>query len=130
MDSVRSDLLQLAQGAADVARAEILRHWKSHVQVEFKADNTPVTAADKGAEEKIRAFLRERDSGFGFVGEEFGREKGKNGIAWVMDPIDGTKSFVRQVPLFGTLLACFADGEPVVGLIDLHAVVSGAKLDG
>ena len=138
MDSVRSDLLQLAQGAADVARAEILRHWKSHVQVEFKADITPVTAADKGAEEKIRAFLRGRDSGFGFVGEEFGREKGKNGIAWVMDPIDGTKSFVRQVPLFGTLLACFADGEPVVGLIDLPALGrrvwavrgGGAFLDG
>ncbi len=117
-----SDLLRLAQGAADAARAEILRHWRSSLQVEFKADNTPVTVADRNAEETIRAYLRGRDSGFGFVGEEFGREKGKNGVVWVMDPIDGTKSFVRRVPLFGTLLACFRDGRPVVGLIDLPAL--------
>lgn len=136
--SDNADLLTLALGAADEARAEILRHWKGHLQVEFKADNTPVTAADKGAEEKIRAFLRARDPSFGFVGEEFGREKGKNGIVWVMDPIDGTKSFVRQVPLFGTLLAAFRDGKPVVGLIDLPALGrrvwasrgAGAFLDG
>ena len=76
-----SDLLRLAQGAADAARAEILRHWQSSLQVEFKADNTPVTVADRNAEETIRAYLRGRDSGFGFVGEEFGREKGKKRCA-------------------------------------------------
>ena len=124
MNREKQDLLQLAQQATDLSRKTILNYYERDLSVEIKLDNTPVTIADRKAEEEMRHWLRSRDPGFGFIGEEFGREKSKNGITWVMDPIDGTKSFIRRVPLFGTLLAGFRNGRAEVGVIDLPALNS------
>lgn len=137
-DSEVRGLLEIALRAADVAEEVILRHYQTGVSVDWKADNTPVTIADQGAEEAVRKFVAQATPGFGFIGEEFGVESPDAEYQWVLDPIDGTKSFIHGVPLFGTLLALVRRGEPVVGLIRLPALRStlwaskggGAWLDG
>jgi histidinol phosphatase-like enzyme (inositol monophosphatase family) len=90
--------------------------------VELKLDRTPVTVADRGAEEAMRGFLARECPGHGVLGEEFGESPGDGRYRWVLDPIDGTKSFIHHVPLFGTLVALERDGVPVVGVIACHAV--------
>jgi histidinol-phosphatase len=124
MEVMMQDLLTLALEAVAQAHKVIMQHYQKALTVEWKPDATPVTIADKGAEEVMREFLLKRDAGFGFVGEEFGCTTSKNGYTWIMDPIDGTKSFIYGVPLFGTLLALMEKGEPVVGIIALPALNS------
>jgi histidinol-phosphatase len=112
---------RIAEAAADAARREILPRFR-RVTAETKADGSPVTEADRAAERAIRAVLREATPGIAIEGEEYGREDAAGGLAWVVDPIDGTISFSRGVPLFGTLVA-LVDGErPLLGLIDLPAL--------
>jgi histidinol phosphatase-like enzyme (inositol monophosphatase family) len=106
-----------AEAAADAARAEILPRFRN-TRVEQKADGSPVTEADRAAERAIRAVLGERFAGVPVVGEEYGGEL-TGDASWVVDPIDGTISFSRGVPLFGTIIALLEDGEPAVGVIDL-----------
>ena len=109
----------VAEAAADRARAEILPRFRS-VATETKADGSPVTEADRAAEQAIRAVLREAYPDFAILGEEFGEEGSvASGPAWVIDPIDGTIGFSRGIPLASTLIALLEDGEPVLGLIDL-----------
>lgn len=115
------DLLQIALQAADIARDVIMPLYESGTSVELKADRTPVTAADRGAEEAIRAFLQRECPTHGVLGEEFGETPGDGRHRWILDPIDGTKSFIHHVPLFGTLVALERDGLPVVGVIACHA---------
>ena len=86
--------------------------------VETKADLSPVTEVDKGAERMIREMIVERFPSHGILGEEFGCSA-KETFTWVIDPIDGTKSFVAGVPLFGTLLALLHNGRPILGAIGL-----------
>ena len=86
--------------------------------VDVKADHTPVTEVDKNAELMIRERIERRFPGHGILGEEFGSEL-KDDYTWVIDPIDGTKSFVAGVPLFGTLLALLKEGQPILGAIAL-----------
>lgn len=95
--------------------------YESALSVELKADRTPVTIADRNAEEAIRRFLERECPGYGILGEEFGEVPGDGRHRWILDPIDGTKSFIHRVPLFGTLVALERDGEPVVGVIACHA---------
>ncbi len=98
--------------------------------VDQKRDRTPVTAADRGAEELIRDRIAKRFPDDGVFGEEFGESKGRNGVRWVLDPVDGTKAFIHGVPLFGTLIGLEADGELLAGvcrLPALHEVIYGAK---
>lgn len=124
------ELLAIAKRAATVARDVIMPLWDRDLTVELKADRTPVTAADRGAEEAMRAFLERECPGHGILGEEFGETPGDGRHRWILDPIDGTKSFIHHVPLFGTLIALERDGEPVVGVIACHAAgetASGAK---
>lgn len=116
-----SELLSIARRAADVARDVIMPLYESALTVELKADRTPVTAADKGAEEAIRTFLARECPGYGILGEEFGELPGDGRHRWILDPIDGTKSFIHHVPLWGTLIALERDGAPVVGVIACHA---------
>jgi histidinol phosphatase-like enzyme (inositol monophosphatase family) len=111
---------RVAEEAADLARAEILPRFRS-VEVETKADGSPVTEADRAAERAIRAHLRAAFPDFGVLGEEFGVDGG-TGPQWVVDPIDGTISFARGIPLFTTLIALVDSGEPVLGLIDCPAL--------
>jgi len=85
--------------------------------VETKADLSPVTAADRGAEEVMRAMITRRFPDHGILGEEFGAERTDAEWVWVLDPIDGTKSFAAACPLFGTLIALLHRGQPVLGAI-------------
>lgn len=87
------------------------------VAVEVKADQSPVTLADRGAEELMRDLIHRRFPAHGFIGEEFGSERAEADFVWVLDPIDGTKSFITGVPLFATLIALLHEGQPVLGAI-------------
>ncbi len=128
MSEVR-DLLEIARLAAKQASREILSRFETGLSVEWKPDNTPVTAADKAAEESLREVLSKETPGFGFIGEEFGVENPSAEYKWIFDPIDGTKSFIRGVPLFGTLIGLYRKSEPLVGVISLpalgHALYAG-----
>lgn len=104
--------------AANRARVEVLRRFR-HAVVETKTDGSPVTEADRRAETVLRAALHAELPEFPVVGEEFGGEPPTEGPYWVVDPIDGTISFARGIPLFATLIALISEGKPVVGLIDL-----------
>ncbi len=138
MPNTFKDELKLAVYMADRAKKLILKHFQGNFKVEWKRDNTPVTIADKTAEEFMRTCMLKETPDYGIIGEEFGKQSGKSGRQWVIDPIDGTKAFIHGVPLFGTLLALLEDGEPVLGLVDLpalgHRVLAskggGAKVDG
>lgn len=98
------------------------------VAVELKSDETPVTLADRGAEEAMRALIRRHFPAHGIVGEEFGEERTDAEFVWVLDPIDGTKSFTTACPLFGTLVALMHRGEPVLGAI--HQPILGQLVVG
>ncbi len=85
--------------------------------VETKSDASPVTLADRGAEELMRALINKHYPRHGIIGEELGSENAGAEFVWVLDPIDGTKSFISGVPLFGTLIALLHNGQPVLGAI-------------
>lgn len=87
------------------------------LMVESKSDDSPVTAADRGAEELMRAMIAKRFPEHGIIGEEFGTERGDAEFVWVLDPIDGTKSFITGVPLWGTLIGLLHRGQPILGCI-------------
>lgn len=133
-----NNLLEIALKASALAEEVILKYYGNAPEISLKEDHTPVTIADQKAEEVMRSFLERETPSCGFVGEEFGIENESAKYQWIMDPIDGTKSFVHEVPLFGTLLALFIDGKPAVGLIRLPAlktclwasVGGGAFVDG
>ena len=111
--------LKVAERAADAARAETTPRFRS-VEVETKADGSPVTEADREAERAIREVLREAYPEHAILGEEGGREGNDQArLCWVIDPIDGTIAFSRGLPLYSTLIALVEDGQTVAGLIDL-----------
>jgi histidinol phosphatase-like enzyme (inositol monophosphatase family) len=110
---VSAELMQAAAELARLAGSTALRYWRSELTVEEKADGSPVTRADREAEERARSWIRERFPADGILGEEYGDEPGTSGRRWILDPIDGTKGFVRGVPLWGSLVAV-AEGEQVL----------------
>ncbi|HET6804665.1 MAG TPA: inositol monophosphatase family protein [Frateuria sp.] len=108
--------LSAAREAA-AAAADIIRHyWHRGVAVEWKADATPVTVADREAEQAIRAVLARALPQAAIHGEEYGLEGGRDGLLWLVDPLDGTKSFVRHTPFFSTQIALMDRGELVLGV--------------
>lgn len=112
----RLDAMGLMQAALDVATqaGQVARHHFGRGLVpETKSDGSPVTLADREAEQAARTWLAERFPRDGIFGEEFGRERSDAPRQWLVDPIDGTRSFVRGVPLWGTLVACVEDGQVV-----------------
>ncbi len=110
--------LALAGALADKAAAIVRRYFRSGVAVESKADDTPVTAADREAEAEMRILIEARFPDHGVVGEEHGLTRPGADYVWVIDPIDGTRAFISGVPLFGTLVALTYRGTPVLGVID------------
>lgn len=110
--------IALAHRLADAARAAIRPHFRSGLASERKGDATPVTLADRAAEEAMRAILAAEVPGDAVEGEEFGTTNGTSGRTWVLDPIDGTAAFLAGRPLFGTLIALVVEGWPVLGVID------------
>ena len=109
----RYDLaIDAAQKAGDLARG----YFETTFEVEKKADNSPVTIADKQAEQLIRAMVAKHFPDDGFLGEEFGDHPGTSGFRWVIDPIDGTRSFVRHIPIWATLVGLEYRGEQIGGV--------------
>ena len=106
--------VELSEAAAEIIRPLFGR---PDLKVDTKSDATPVTEADQNAELRIREMIRARYPDHGIQGEEFGIENGDAEYTWVIDPIDGTKSFITGCPLFGTLVALLHQGTPIVGLI-------------
>ena len=115
-------ILEAALDAARTAGTVALRYFKSDVRVMRKADLTPVTQADHEAEVAIVERLRPEFPDIGFLGEEFGAQGGQS-RRWIVDPIDGTKNFVRRIPYWATLLALEEEGEVTLGVV--HAPATG-----
>jgi histidinol phosphatase-like enzyme (inositol monophosphatase family) len=105
--------MEAAEAVARVAGEVALRHYHRGVTVETKGDGTPVSVADREAEDAARAWLERRFPADGILGEERGATRPGARRRWILDPIDGTKTFVRRVPLWGTLVA-LAEGESVL----------------
>jgi inositol-phosphate phosphatase/L-galactose 1-phosphate phosphatase/histidinol-phosphatase len=110
--------LDLALQLADAAGPIIKRHFRSGAQIVDKADLSPVTIADRDSESAMRALIARHAPDHGVLGEEHGAERIDAEYVWVLDPIDGTKSFVTGKPLFGTLISLTHRGRPVIGIID------------
>lgn len=116
------DLLEVAIDAAYLAGRRTLAYFNAGVEVEIKKDETPVTRADRESEELIRKIVGKHFPDHAILGEEYGDTKGDAKYRWIVDPIDGTKSFIRGVPLYGTLIGVEVDGVPRVGVIYLPAL--------
>jgi inositol-phosphate phosphatase / L-galactose 1-phosphate phosphatase / histidinol-phosphatase len=117
-DACPPEIIDLAHRLADASGPVIRRYFRTPIRVDGKADSSPVTAADREAEQAIRAILAEVRPDDGVIGEEFGNTNVDAEYVWVIDPIDGTKSFISGRPIFGTLIALVRDGTPVLGVID------------
>jgi len=111
-----SPRLDLALRAAREAASLILGYYRRGVDVVRKPDDSPVTRADREAEALIRRRIREAFPGDAVLGEEEGETPGDSGWRWILDPIDGTRTFIRGVPLFGTLIGAEHEGRPVLGV--------------
>jgi histidinol phosphatase-like enzyme (inositol monophosphatase family) len=126
------DLTPYRTFIAELAHAsgEFIRPFfgASDLAVETKADQSPVTLADRGAEELMRSLIGKRFPAHGIIGEELGEENPGAEFVWVLDPVDGTKSFISGVPLWGTLIALLHNGHPVLGCI--HQPVLGQLMLG
>ncbi len=122
MDPELEELTGLARRAAALAGEIVMPLYEQRLTVELKADGTPVTEADRRAEEAMRELFARETPAFGVLGEEQGESVGDGRHRWLLDPIDGTRSFIHHVPLFGTLVALERDGEPVLGVVACHAV--------
>lgn len=112
------DILSIAHKLADAAGEIIHRHFRTPFEITAKADETPVTVADRAVEARLREMIEAAFPQDGILGEEYGEKPSRNGRIWVIDPIDGTKSFIIGRPTFGTLIALCEDGVPVMGMID------------
>jgi histidinol-phosphatase len=117
---MNSDIAILAMTAAReaaAAAAEVIRHyWRRGFEVELKADASPVTVADREAEQAIRRILQTALPQASIYGEEFGLDGERGGLLWLVDPLDGTKSFVRRAPFFSTQIALMDGDELVLGV--------------
>ncbi len=117
----RRSLVETAEALADAARAVTLRYFRTGgLEAESKtaAEYDPVTAADRGAEQAMRAELARRRPDDAILGEEFGARPGTSGLTWVLDPIDGTRGFISGTPTWGVLIAVGDATGPLYGVID------------
>ena len=115
--------LVLAFELADLADSITLPRFRAlDLAVETKPDLTPVTEADRAAEEALRRLLAERRPDDGVLGEEAGETAGTSGRRWILDPVDGTKNYSRGIPVWGTLIALEDEGEVVVGVVSAPAL--------
>ena len=121
MVSIR-EYVDFAADAAFQAGQLTLAHFQTGVSVDRKPDGSPVTIADRGGEELLRKLIEKRFPDHGLFGEEMGESDNDSSHRWIIDPIDGTKSFIRGIPLYGVLLGLEIDGEMVVGICYLPAL--------
>jgi histidinol phosphatase-like enzyme (inositol monophosphatase family) len=111
-------LVAAAEAAADAAGAAIRPWYRARLPAEIKGDLSPVTEADRAAEQAMRVLLTERFPDHGILGEEAGLIRPEARLRWVLDPIDGTRAFITGRPLFGTLVALMDGDEPLLGVLD------------
>jgi len=116
------ELVAFAGRLADASGAIAKRYFRSGLGIETKPDKSPVTLADREAEAAIRKLIGERYPDHGVVGEEHGADRRDAEFVWILDPIDGTKSFITGRPTFGTLIALLRSRQPVLGVIDHPAL--------
>lgn len=119
------DLLEAKDAALSYLKTsnrEVMKWFRSDITVEFKSDQSPVTIADRKAEEILRKKISTAYPRHSIIGEEFGKNTVKSEWVWTIDPIDGTRSFIRGLPLFASLIALLYKGEPVMGIISLPAL--------
>ena len=117
------EFVEFSKGLALASGEIIKRHFRSQIEVEVKADESPVTIADKQAEALMRDMIMKRYPAHGIIGEEYGVHNDGAEFQWVLDPIDGTKSFVSGTFLFGTLIGLLQGGKPIVGALH-HPITS------
>lgn len=137
MSSLTDDI-QLAARLADAAADAIRPFFRARYETDFKSDDSPVTQADRAAEAVMRAILEKERPHDGIVGEEYGTTREEAERVWVLDPIDGTRSFIIGRPIFGTLIGFMQSGWPVLGVIDqpiigerwVGAIGQGTTLNG
>ena len=113
-------LEELRKSAEEFAKAggdSTLQHFKKSFQLEFKEDDSPVTNADRQAERIIRERINERYPEHGIIGEEFGEENTDSDVVWILDPIDGTQSFIHGIPFYTTLIGVLVKKRSEVGVI-------------
>ncbi len=122
MDPRLDEFLKLAERLADAARPIAMKYFRSGMAVEHKADKSPVTAADREAESAMRALIEQAFPDHGVIGEEHGAARAGAEYVWVLDPIDGTQSFVTGKPLFGSLVSLTRNGAPILGIIEAPAM--------
>ena len=122
MNAAWRNRYEVAIDAAHQAGALALEHFDREVAVEWKADDSPVTIADKSAEALLRTTLLGRFPDDGFLGEESGNTPGGSGFRWIIDPIDGTRSFVRAIPIWAVLVGLEYRGELIAGVCRLPAL--------
>ncbi len=111
-------LVTAAEAAADAAGAAIRPWYRARLEAEAKSDLSPVTEADRAAEQAMRTLLGEHFPDHGILGEEAGLVRPEARLRWVLDPIDGTRAFITGRPLFGTLIALMDGEEPLLGVLD------------
>jgi len=112
------EFITIANSLADAAGEIVREHFRTAFYVIAKEDDSPVTIADRAIETRMREMLEDLRPEDGILGEEFGIKESRSGLTWVLDPIDGTKSFVIGRPTFGTLIALAEEDAPVLGVID------------
>lgn len=116
------DFKEFATKLADASEKIIMSYYQKDIDIEDKKDSSPVTIADRSAEEKMRSMIEENFPDHGIIGEEFGNKNTDAEYVWVLDPIDGTKSFIHGTPLFGTLIALLKNKKPFLGMINFPAL--------
>lgn len=118
MNILSDELMAFANTLADTARNVVRPYFRTRLDIVDKADESPVTIADRNAEAAMRELIETAYPDHGIFGEEYGAVRTDAEHIWVLDPIDGTKSFVSGLPVFGTLIALAEQGNPVLGVID------------
>ena len=122
-DTLRQDQTQsfidLGHRLADTSRVILRSYYRRKLAILDKADESPVTQADRECESALRKLIAETFPDHGIIGEEFGTERGDADFVWVLDPLDGTRAFITGRPLFGTLIALLHHDKPVMGIIDM-----------
>ena len=116
------ELKKFIRHLASLSQKEILKYFRTEIDIDTKADNSPVTIADKKAEELIRKEIEKEFPTHGILGEEFGEINKDAEYKWVIDPIDGTKSFICGSVLFGTQIALLKNGSPILGAVNFPAL--------
>tara|TARA_Y100000590_G_scaffold367480_1_gene427579 strand:+ start:346 stop:1134 length:789 start_codon:yes stop_codon:yes gene_type:complete len=119
--SYLNEFVSFANILADKSSEIILKYFRSRFDIETKEDNSPVTIADKLSEEKIRILIKNKYPSHGIIGEEYQESNINNEFIWVIDPIDGTRSFIAGHKDFGTLIALLHNKKPVIGIINCPA---------